>query len=54
MNPVGQWLWRWLRKLAKIDDEPLQTRLTKQDVLEIARRHLMGDDEALFPNLSWV
>jgi hypothetical protein len=48
MNRVGQWLWRWVRKLAKVDDEPLQTRLTKHDVLEIARRHLMGDGEELF------
>ena len=48
MNRIGQWLWRWTRKLAKIDEEPIPTRLSKDDALEIARRHIMGEDGELF------
>jgi hypothetical protein len=43
MNPFGRWLWGWIRKLAKVDNEPIVTRHTKEEALEIARRHLMGE-----------
>lgn len=42
-------VWRWIRKLSKTDDEPPQTRLTREQAMAIARRHLMGNDELFRP-----
>jgi hypothetical protein len=48
VSAAGEWLWRRVRALAKIDDAPLQTRLTRAEALEIARRSIMGEEGELF------
>jgi hypothetical protein len=44
---VTRWLWEFLRR--RVREQEIATRLTREEAIEIARRHLDPDGELFMP-----